>query len=234
MGAATVSFTLNIIAPPLAMRLAVFDLDNTLLNGDSDFLWGQFLCDEGLVVRSVYEATNRRFHDDYSAGTLDVQAFYRFSLAPLTQRPVAEWLPLRERFIATRIQPIIGSKTYTLLANHRNAGDTLIITTATQRFITQPIAELLGVPNLIAADPEVVAGRFTGHMQLGNFQGQKVARLNAWIATLPKPPLHITAYSDSRNDIPLLQSANQAVAVDPDPVLRLHAETHHWQVMSLR
>lgn len=216
------------------MRLAVFDLDHTLLAADSDFLWGQFLCELGLVDGVAHEAANRQFYADYAAGTLDTEAFYTFSLKPLTQKTVAEWQPLRARFLSEKILPCIAPQTPALLARHRAAGDVLLITTATQRFITAPIAEHLGVDVLIAADPEVRDGRFTGRMAQSNFQGEKVARLKAWIAEQGEAPEHITAYSDSRNDIPLLGFAHEAVAVDADPVLVAHAQAQGWKIMSLR
>ncbi len=216
------------------MRLAVFDLDHTLLAADSDFLWGQFLCDLGVVEREAHERANRQFYLDYAAGTLDVQAFYRFSLAPLMQKSVAEWEPLRARFVAEKILPNIAARAPELIERHRANGEFLLITTATQRFITQPIAEHLGVDVLIAAEPEVRDGRFTGVMRQSNFQGEKVLRLKQWIAEQNQPLAHITAYSDSHNDIPLLNFADEAIAVDPDPKLTAHAQAQGWPVISLR
>lgn len=216
------------------MRLAVFDLDHTLLAADSDYLWGQFLCDEGLVEREQYEARNREFYADYAAGRLDVEAFYRFSLAPLMLKSLAEWEPLRQRFVQEQIAPRVARLAPELLARHRAEGDTLVITTATQRFITEPIAELLGVEHLLASEPERLDGRFTGRLLRANFQAGKVTRLKEWIAERRLTPDGITAYSDSRNDIPLLELADRAVAVDPDPVLREEAERRGWAVISLR
>ena len=216
------------------MRLAVFDLDHTLLAADSDFLWGQFLCDESLVERSEYEAQNRQFYADYAAGQLNVAAFYRFSLAPLTQKSIAEWQPLRARFVAEIIAPAIAQLTPALLERHRMAGDTLLITTATHRFITEPIAALLGIEHLLATEPEIIDGRLTGQLQRANFQAGKVERLKEWLAEHGAEQAHITAYSDSRNDLPLLEFAHSAVAVDPDPVLRAEAAQRGWPVISLR
>ena len=216
------------------MRLAVFDLDHTLLAADSDFLWGQFLCDEGLVERSEYEAQNRQFYADYAAGQLDVAAFYRFSLAPLRQKTVAEWQPLRTRFVTEIITPVIAALAPALLERHRMAGDTLLITTATHRFITEPIAALLGIEHLLATEPEIIDGRLTGRLQRANFQAGKVERLKEWILEHDAAQAQITAYSDSRNDLPLLEFAHRAVAVDPDPVLRVAAEQRGWPVISLR
>lgn len=216
------------------MRLAVFDLDHTLLAADSDFLWGQFLCDQGLVEREQYEAQNRQFYADYSAGTLDVAAFYRFSLAPLTQKSLAEWQPLRAEFITEIIAPRIAPLAPALLERHRIAGDTLLITTATHRFITEPIAELLGIEHLLASEPEVREGRHTGQLLRANFQAGKVERLREWMQAHDAVGAHVTAYSDSRNDLPLLEFADVAIAVDADPVLRATASERGWTSLSLR
>lgn len=216
------------------MPLAVFDLDNTLLAADSDFLWGQYLCDAGLVERSSYEQQNRQFYADYTAGTLDAVAFYRFSLAPLTQKTVAEWQPLRQRFVDEIIAPNIARLTPALLARHRAAGDTLLITTATNRFITEPIAALLGIEHLLATEPEIVDGRLSGEVLRTNFQGDKVVRLREWMQTQGLEGAGMTAYSDSHNDLPLLSFADTAVAVDPDPVLQAEAMRRGWQTISLR
>ncbi len=216
------------------MRLAVFDLDHTLLAADSDFLWGQFLCDEGLVERDAYEEQNRRFYADYAAGTLDVAAFYQFSLAPLRQKSIAEWQPLRARFVVDIIAPKVAPLATALLDRHRASGDTLLITTATHSFITEPIAALLGIEHLLATEPEIREGRFTGALLRANFQGGKVDRLREWMQANGAENAEVTAYSDSRNDLPLLEFAQVAVAVDPDPVLRAEARRRGWQVISLR
>lgn len=216
------------------MRLAVFDLDHTLLAADSDFLWGQFLCDQGLVDRSQYEAQNASFYADYSAGTLDIAAFYRFSLAPLAQKSVLDWQPLLHCFVKEIIAPKIATLAPALLERHRIAGDTLLITTATHRFITEPIAALLGIRHLLATEIEIAEGRITGQLLRANFQAGKVERLREWMREHDAEDAEITAYSDSRNDQPLLEFAHTAVAVDPDPVLRAVATQRGWQVISLR
>ena len=199
------------------MRLAVFDLDHTLLAADSDFA-----------------EKNRRFYADYAAGKLDVEAFYRFSLAPLAMKSIAEWQPLRERFLREIIAPVVAPLAPALLERHRAAGDTLLITTATQRFITEPIAALLGIEHLLATEPEILDGRLTGRLLRANFQAGKVDSLKEWIASQSVPVTYVAAYSDSRNDIPLLASADEAIAVDPDPALREEALRRGWPVISLR
>lgn len=217
------------------MKLAVFDLDHTLLAGDSDYLWGQFLAEQGHVDRVAYEAENRRFYEEYQAGTLDILKFCAFSLRPLSEHDLETLRSWRRQFVRDKIEPIVAAGAPALLERHRAEGATLLITSATNRFVTEPIAELLGVPHLIATDPEMKDGRYTGHVDgLPNFQGGKVTRLKAWLAAQPAQYTHLTAYSDSRNDIPLLEMAQQPVAVDPDEVLRAEAERRGWPVISLR
>ncbi|MFT4045805.1 MAG: HAD family hydrolase [Solimonas sp.] len=216
-------------------RLAVFDLDHTLLVSDSDHLWGRWMIENGIVDAERYARENERFYGLYTAGTLDIHEYAAFSLRPLVEQPLARMLALRERFVAEWVAPIVAPGAPALLEKHRTQGDVLLITTATSRFITEPIAALLGVPNLIATDPEVVDGRYTGRIEgIPNFQGGKVQRLRQWLAVQTEPYAHLTAYSDSRNDIPLLEEAQTAVAVDPDAVLRATAQSRGWSVISLR
>lgn len=217
------------------MRLAVFDLDNTLLSGDSDFLWGQFLVEHGLVDRAWYEAENRRFFELYEAGTLDIHAFAAFSFKPLAEHPFAELLVWRERFLQEKIAPIVAPATAQLLERHRAQGDHLLITTATNRFVTEPIAALLGVDTLIATDPVFENGRFKARIAgVPNFQHGKVERLQQWLAQQSASLTHLSCYSDSHNDVPLLELADAPVAVDPDPRLRALAAQRGWPVISLR
>jgi len=217
------------------MNLAVFDLDHTLLDGDSDYLWGQFLIEEGRVDGESYERQNREFYRQYQEGTLDIDAFARFSLAPLAAHDPKEMRALRARFVQQKIQPHIAAGTAGLLEHHRRRHDRLLITTATNRFITEPIAALLGIDQLIATDPEMIDGRYTGRISgHANFREGKVLRLRAWMERQREEFTHITCYSDSQNDLPLLQFAHTAVAVDPDPVLRAEAQRRGWQVISLK
>ncbi|WP_020651120.1 HAD family hydrolase [Solimonas variicoloris] len=216
-------------------RLAVFDLDHTLLANDSDHLWGRWMIEHGVVDAEQYARENERFYGLYSAGTLDIHEYAAFSLRPLVEQPLERMLALRERFVAEWIVPAIAPGTPALLEKHRAQGDELLITTATSRFITEPIAALLGVTNLIATDPELHDGRYTGRIAgIPNFQGGKVQRLREWLARQTEPYTHLTAYSDSRNDIPLLEEAQAAVAVDPDAVLRATAQSRGWAIISLR
>lgn len=216
------------------MNLAVFDLDHTLLNGDSDYLWGQFLVAHDLVDRELYARENQRFYDEYLAGTLDIHEFAAFSLKPMTVHPLATMNALRDRFVAECIAPIVARDAPALLARHRAAGDELLITTATNRYIVEPIAEHLGVRHLLATEPERDGERFTGRITVANFRDDKVVNLKAWLAAQPRAFGEISAYSDSRNDLPLLEFADRAHAVDADPVLKAEAERRGWPVISLR
>jgi HAD superfamily hydrolase (TIGR01490 family) len=216
-------------------KLAIFDLDHTLLDGDSDYLWGQFLVEQGKVDGASYERQNRIFYEQYQAGTLDIDAFASFSLAPLAAGEPRELYALRERFVREKIEPCVAPGAPALLARHRAQGDTLLITTATNRFITEPIAALLGVPNLLATDPEIVNGRYTGRIVgHANFREGKVLRLRDWLERGMHRFEHSTCYSDSHNDLPLLGFADTAVAVDPDPTLQAEAERRGWAIISLK
>jgi HAD superfamily hydrolase (TIGR01490 family) len=215
--------------------LAIFDLDHTLLDGDSDYLWGQFLVEEGLVDGPSYERQNREFYEAYAAGTLDIDAFAAFSLKPLTEHEPEALYALRRRFVREKIESCVARGAPGLLQRHRERGDTLLITTATNAFITAPIAELLGVPNLLATEPEMLHGRYTGRIVgHANFRDGKVLRLRQWLEHRQMRYGHSTCYSDSHNDLPLLGFADTAVAVDPDPTLRAEAQKRGWSVISLK
>lgn len=216
------------------MRLTLFDLDNTLLAGDSDYEWGRFLVDESVVDAEEYERRNRAFHADYLNGELDIHAFQRFSQQPLLDNPPERMLALRERFIDERIRPLVAAGAPALIRSHRERGDALLIITATNRFITQPIAELLGIPDLLATEPEVVDGTYTGGIEgVPCYRDGKITRLNQWLAG--NGPFEGTgAYSDSHNDLPLLEFSDRPVAVDPDERLAAEARRRGWPVVSLR
>ena len=217
------------------MPLAIFDLDNTLLAGDSDYLWGQFLVREGVVDAARYEAENQRFYEEYRAGTLDIMEFLAFSLRPLAETDPARLEALRRRFIEEGIRPMVAPAAPALLAQHREQGDTLLIITATNRFVTEPIAELLGVPHLLATEPEMVDGRYTGGVAgTPCFQEGKVKRLLEWLEHTGHTLDGASFYSDSHNDLPLLETVPRPVAVDPDEPLYHHAVRHGWPVISLR
>jgi HAD superfamily hydrolase (TIGR01490 family) len=217
------------------MPLAIFDLDNTLLAGDSDYLWGCFLGEIGVVERASYERENQRFYDDYRAGRLDIMAFLAFSLRPLAEHDPEQLLLWHARFMAQKIEPLITPAAERLVATHRDAGDTLMIITATNAFVTAPIAQRLGVPHLIATEPELSGGRYTGRVAgTPSFREGKVERLEQWLATNGGTLQGATFYSDSHNDLPLLERVDHPVAVDPDPQLHAVAVQHGWPVISLR
>lgn len=217
------------------MALAIFDLDNTLIGGDSDYLWGRFLAEHGIVDGEWYEQENLRFYEEYKAGTLDIFAFLRFSLRPLAENDPADLLRWRAEFIETTIRPIQLPAAQALIERHRDYGDTLLIITATNRFVTEPIANLLGIPHLIATDPEMRDGRYTGNV-VGTpcFQQGKITRLNEWLNAQGGDLKGSWFYSDSHNDLPLLRLVDHPVAVDPDEPLTRHAKHHNWPVVTLR
>jgi HAD superfamily hydrolase (TIGR01490 family) len=218
------------------MRLALFDLDNTLLAGDSDFEWAQFLIEKGVVDREVYEARNQTFYDQYKAGTLDIYEFLDFQLKPLSRHPRAQLDAWHTEFMVRKVIPMIAAGTPALLEKHR--ADTCVIITATNSFVTAPIAAYLGVPHLIATEPEQFDGEFTGRPHgLPSFKDGKVRRLQEWLAARGQSWADVESswfYSDSLNDLPLLEVVQHPVAVDPDATLRVHAERLGWPVLSLR
>lgn len=217
------------------MNLAIFDLDNTLLAGDSDYLWGQFLVERGLVDRDHHEAANARFYEDYCQGTLDIGAFLAFALAPLAAHPPADLLRWRDDFIEEAIRPILLAKAHQLIHAHRTQGDTPIIITATNRFVTEPIARLYGIEHLLATTPEWQAGGYTGRFTgVPCFQAGKIAHLTEWLQHHPHDLAGSHFYTDSHNDIPLLEQVGFPVAVDPDQKLHHTALQRGWPIISLR
>ncbi|MGY6275349.1 histidinol-phosphatase [Methylomonas sp. MgM2] len=217
------------------MSLAIFDLDNTLIADDSDFLWGQFLVDRGIVDKDYYEQTNQKFYEDYKHGSLDIAAFLSFSLAPLAAHDVDQLYCWREEFIETVIKPITLSAAHALVERHRTAGDTLLVITATNRFVTAPIVELYGIDHLLATDPEFIDGRYTGRfIGIPCFQEGKVKRLEDWLSATQMTLKGSCFYSDSHNDLPLLKLVDKPIAVDPDQKLRQAADAAGWPVISLR
>lgn len=219
------------------MALAIFDLDNTLIAGDSDYLWGVFLVEKGLVDGEVYERENSRFYQEYKEGRLDIYEFIRFALKPLRDNDPAQLRQLREEFLQQKIDPIIQQAARDLVERHRVTGDTLLIITATNAFVTQPIAARFGIENLLATQPELVDGRYTGNI-LGEptFQQGKVNRLRDWLAgrNMHQNFDDIWFYSDSHNDLPLLRLVGHPVAVDQDDILTGEAKKRGWPMISLR
>ena len=220
------------------MNLALFDLDNTLLSGDSDFEWAQFLISKGVLDREVHEARNIEFFEQYKAGTLDIHAFLDFQLAPLSRHPRDELDAWHREFVTTRIRPLISSAARELVARHAKAGDLLAIVTATNSFVTGPIAHEFNVPHLIATIPAQENGRFTGQPRgTPSFREGKIVRVDAWLESLG---LWLGSfeqswfYSDSHNDLPLLEKVTHPVAVDADATLAEVATRRGWTQISLR
>jgi HAD superfamily hydrolase (TIGR01490 family) len=220
------------------MNLALFDLDNTLLLGDSDFEWARFLIDKGVLDGEVYEARNTEFYDQYRAGTLDIHEFLDFQLKPLSRHPRSELDAFHAEYMARRILPIIPEAGRRLVRAHRDAGAMVAIVTATNSFVTGPIAREFGVSHLIATEPEQLDGRYTGRVAgIPSFREGKVARVEAWLAEEGRGWSDFDRsyfYSDSANDLPLLSRVSDPVAVDPDPALESHARSHGWPIISLR
>lgn len=217
------------------MNLAIFDLDNTLLNGDSDYLWGRFLIENGIVDAEFYERENKRFYAEYCAGTLNIFDFLAFALRPLQENELPVLLAWRERYIQEKILPIILPAARGLIETHRERGHTTMIITATNLFITEPIAAEFGVDYILATEPEFLDGRYTGQVK-GQpcFQEGKVLRLQEWLQRHKRELSETWFYSDSHNDIPLLALVNHPNAVDPDPKLAAYAQEHAWPIISLR
>ena len=217
------------------MALAIFDLDNTLLSGDSDYLWGVFLGEQGIVDAAYYEKENERFYQEYKDGKLDIMEFLQFSLKPLSEHPTDSLKQWREQFIDSKIRPLVSQKSLELVEKHRNQGDTLMIITATNAFVTSPIAEIFGIPHLIATDPEMIDGCYSGKVAgEPSFQYGKVKRLDKWLPANNETLAESWFYSDSHNDIPLLEKVDHPVAVDPDDKLNDHAINNQWPIISLR
>ncbi len=217
------------------MNLALFDLDNTLLAGDSDFEWAQFLIDRGVLDREVYAARNQAFYDQYKAGTLDIREFLDFQLKPLSRHPRPVLDAWHGEYMQERILPMIRDSARALVDNHRD--EVCVIITATNSFVTAPIARAFGIEHLIATEPEVRDGAFTGGVSgTPCFREGKIERPEAWLAGRGesiKNTIKSTFYSDSRNDLPLLERVSHPVAVDPDDALRAHAVARGWPVISL-
>lgn len=217
------------------MPLAIFDLDYTLLAGDSDHAWGEFIIEHGLVDGAAYRAANDRYFAQYQAGTLDIHAYLAFALAPLARTDRATLAQLHAEFMEHRVRHMIAPGTPALLEKHRARGDTLLIITATNRFVTAPIARALGVPHLLATDPEERDGRYTGRISgIPCYREGKVERLEEWLRLHAHDLKGSSCYSDSHNDLPLLQRAEHPIAVDPDPILAREALARGWPVISLR
>ena len=216
------------------MALAIFDLDHTLIDGDSDYGWGQFLVSKKLVDEKEYEIANKHFYEDYKAGTLDIIKYASFSFKPLACRSMEELAVLHEEFMQDVIIPMIKPKSQAIIEKHKKQGDTLMIITATNSFITRPIADYFGIGHLIALEPKIENGRYTTEVVgTPTFQGGKVIRLNEWLEQHNQTINGSTFYSDSHNDLSLLKIVDTPIAVDPDDELKEIAISKNWKIISL-
>jgi HAD superfamily hydrolase (TIGR01490 family) len=217
------------------VTLAIFDLDNTLIGGDSDHLWGEFVCEQQLVDSADFALRSDAFYASYERGDLDIDAYLRFALGTLAGRSQDQLAAWHAAFMDSKIKPILLPKSAELIAEHRRQGHEILIITATNRFITEPIAALLGVENLIACEAEIVDGLYTGAPKgIPSYQAGKVTRLYNWLENRDIGFHGAWFYSDSHNDLPLLELVDNPVAVDPDDTLRARAVELGWPVISLR
>ena len=217
------------------MALAIFDLDNTLLGGDSDYLWAEFLVEHQLVDGENYQQTNQLFYDQYVAGTMDIVEFLNFQLKPLADNSMADLVHWREQYLIEKIQPIMLPAARDLIEKHRQQGDILLIITATNSFITAPIAKQLNIPHLIATEAEIIDGIYTGKVAgTPSYKQGKVTRLNQWLSEQKLTLEGSYFYSDSHNDLPLLNLVDNPIAVDADPELQAVATQQGWKILSLR
>ena len=220
------------------MNLALFDLDNTLLTSDSDFEWSQFLIEKKVLDRKEYESRNLEFYEQYKSGTLDINQFLDFQLQPLSLYPRTQLDDWHNEFMAKKIMPQIAPGAYKLINEHMLGGDLCIIITATNRFVTEPIARILGINNLIATEPGQEDGEFNGQVSgTPCFREGKITRLEDWMDEHNLTWLSFLEswfYSDSLNDIPLLKKVTNPVAVDPDSTLEKYAKENNWPIISLR
>ncbi|HQA09508.1 HAD family hydrolase [Zoogloea sp.] len=220
------------------MDLVLFDLDNTLLAGDSDFEWAQFLISKGVLDKEVHEARNQVFYDQYKAGTLDIFEFLDFQLKPLARHSRAQLDAWHREFMDTRIRPIMTPQARALVKSKLDAGAIVAVVTATNSFVTGPIVRAFGIPHLVATVPAQENGAFTGKPRgTPAFKSGKIERVEGWLESLGlwwDSFENSSFYSDSHNDLPLMNKVSTPVAVDPDDTLRAHATAQGWPVISLR
>ncbi len=222
----------------MKQNIALFDLDNTLLAGDSDYNWSLFLIEEGLLDAKTHHARNEQFYQDYKNGNLDIYKFLEFQLKPLSEHPVAFLDELHLKFMDKVIRPMMTQKAQDLVNQHQTAGDLCLIITATNSFVTKPIATAYGIEHLIGTDPEMENGQYTGGVSgVPSFQAGKVTRINQWLAERQQQLSDFKTsyfYSDSHNDLPLMKLVTNPVAVDADEILAEYAKTQDWPHISLR
>jgi HAD superfamily hydrolase (TIGR01490 family) len=216
------------------LTIALFDLDHTLIDGDSEVLWGEFLGNRGLVDPREYQREALRFFDLYKSGRLDINEFLEFQLHFLSLHDMATLLRLRAEFVEDKLRQILLPRARALIEDHKVSGHTSVIITASSRFIAEPVAELYGMDGLIATEAEIVDGRYTGRAAgVPSFAAGKVTRVRQWLDSNGGTWAGSWFYSDSHNDLPLLHEVEHPVAVDPDPILAAEAARMGWPVISL-
>ncbi len=216
------------------MTLAIFDLDNTLLSGDSDHGWGEFLIRKKLVDEKSYEEANEKFYQQYKQGTLDIHEFSAFSFKPLTEHSMEELRNLHKEFMDDTVRPMIGNKAKSLVKYHQQQGHTLLVITATNSFITRPIVKAFGIKNLLATEPKINNGRYVNAIEgIPCFHEGKVVRLLEWLKLEKLDLAGSYFYSDSHNDLPLMEKVEKPIAVDPDAKLESIAKKRGWKIISL-
>ena len=218
------------------MPLAIYDLDNTLIGGDSDYLWGEFLCDEGIISdRESFQKMNDYFYHQYETGELNIFAWAEFSFKVLTKHSLEELNKLRKDFVDTKIKPILLEKAQSCINNHKEKGDTVLVITASNTFITRPIIEMYGIDHLLATEPEFISGRFTGKVSgIPCFQSGKIDNLMPWLEKNNESLIGSYFYSDSHNDLPLLELVDNPIAVNSDEILSSAAHKNGWPVLDWR
>ena len=217
------------------MSLAIFDLDNTLIGGDSDFLWGEFIGEEGIVDAGAYRKKNEYFYQEYDLGTLDIYAWLEFCLEPLTRYSMTELQEFHHRFMIQKIEPILLDKAQNCINQHKERGDTVLVMTASTSFVTAPIVKKYGINHLLATEPEIKEGRYTGGVSgIPCFQAGKIDKLMPWLQKNQETLTGSTFYSDSHNDLPLLELVDNPVAVNADKILTKIAEKKGWEILNWR
>ena len=218
------------------MPLAIFDLDNTLIGGDSDYLWGEFLCDEGIITdRESFQKMNDYFYHQYEIGELDIYAWAEFSFKVLSEHSFDKLNQLRKDFMETKIRPIFLEKAQNCIDNHKKNGDSVLVITASNTFVTKPIVEMYGIEHLLATEPEFVSGRFTGKVSgIPCFQSGKIDNLMPWLEKNNENLIGSYFYSDSHNDLPLLELVDNPVAINGDPILIAAANENGWTNLDWR
>ena len=217
------------------MSLAIFDLDNTLIGGDSDFLWGEFIGEEGIVDAGAYRKNNEYFYQEYDLGTLDIYAWLEFCLEPLTRYSMTELQEFHHRFMIQKIEPILLDKAQNCINQHKERGDTVLVMTASTSFVTAPIVKKYGINHLLATEPEIKEGRYTGGVSgIPCFQAGKIDKLMPWLQKNEETLTGSTFYSDSHNDLPLLELVDNPVAVNADKILTKIAEKKGWEILNWR